>query len=73
MKRFWIDLRVTDTEQLYAAALRHATTVDSMTLQHAEQLLKPAGVLDESACLVMLLDPGVSPSGTEIDESGVEP
>lgn len=72
MKRLWIDLEVTDAEQLYASALRHATTVDSMTQQQAEELLKPAGEIDESACLVMLLDPGVSPSGTEIGESGVE-
>lgn len=72
MTRFWIDLRVTDAEELYASALRHATTAESLTQQQAEELLKPAGVIDESACLVMLLDPGVSPSGIEIDESGVE-
>ncbi|MBI2770505.1 MAG: hypothetical protein HYX47_12840 [Burkholderiales bacterium] len=72
MTRFFIDLRVTDAEELFAAALRHATTVESMTQQQAEELLKPAGEIDEAACLVMLLDPGVSPSGTEIDESGVE-
>ena len=69
---FWIDIKVTDPAELLEAALRHALYTDHLNEQEALEILKPNGEIDKHACLQMILDPGVSRPGTEIEESGVD-
>jgi hypothetical protein len=71
--RFYMDLRVYEREAVYAAARTHAIEVDGVSPSEADELLKPAGEIDLSACIVMLFDPGLSPVGLEILQSGLEP
>lgn len=61
-----------DRETLFRAAWAHAITKDGMTGQDATEMLRPEGRIDVKACLQMLLDPGVSPDGCDIEESNVE-
>lgn len=70
--RFYISYRVTDETELYEAALRHAMASANLTREQADEHLRPHGEIDQNACVVMLLDPGISPNGIDIDESGVE-
>jgi hypothetical protein len=69
-----IDVRVgdDDVQDLYETALHHAVAVDGLSGKEAEETLKPAGEIDVHACLIMLFDPGVSPSGCRIDETYVD-
>jgi hypothetical protein len=67
-----IDIRVLDEETLFKTALKHATSVDFMPEDQAIEQLKPEGEIDVSACLTMILDPGLSPAGTEINGTDVE-
>lgn len=71
MSQFHIDLDVHDAEQLYAAALERAVQ-EKVGHQDAVSSLRPGGVIDAGACLVMLLDPGALP-GVSINESWVDP
>jgi len=66
-----LDVTVFDQIALYGAALTHALATGS-TESESIDLLKPEGEIDVSACLIMLLDPGVSPSGIQIESCTVE-
>lgn len=71
-----ISVRVYDRKALLAAALQHALTVDKLDEVSARQLLtdtdEDSDGVDVSACLRMLLDPGVSPDGCDIQDSSCE-
>lgn len=69
--KFCIDLDVTDVDELYMVAVNCALD-EGLDQLHAEDLLKPCGQIDVRACLIMVLDPGVSPNGTQINQSYVE-
>jgi hypothetical protein len=68
---FSMHLEIDDEDTLYAEALRHATAVDCLSQQEAEELLCPNGERDMGACISMLLDPGYIP-GCDIHESWVD-
>lgn len=63
--RFTMDISVGDAEALYVKALNHANE-GGTPLADGELMLRPDGVIDIGACLIMLFDPGVSPDGTTI-------
>ena len=64
---FSLDLKITDKQALLNAARRWAQQegFDSDTLANED------GEANINECLRMLLDPGVSPPGTEIQDSHV--
>jgi hypothetical protein len=66
-----MDIKVFDEDALFEQAKSHAIATGTEEAD-AIDLLKPAGEIDITACLIMLLDPGVSPSGIEIQETTVE-
>jgi murein tripeptide amidase MpaA len=66
-----IEIEVTDKNALFAAAMKNADARE-MGEEEALELLKPNGKVDVDACLQMLLDPGVSPDGAEIEQSSCE-
>jgi hypothetical protein len=59
---------VTDPERLLAAALAHPDAADGV---ERDDFLDTDGKIDIHKCLTMLFDPGVSPPGCEILDSGV--
>lgn len=67
-----IAVKVTDENDLYTAALDHMVHKDGLKHAEAVDLLMPEGELDVRACLIALFDPGVSPPGTQINDSSVE-
>lgn len=67
---FSMMLRVRDPEALLAAALAHPDAVDGDYTR--DNLLDAYGEIDINHCLIMLLDPGVSPAGCEILDSVAE-
>jgi hypothetical protein len=66
---FRMSLRLHDRDAVFAAARKHAITQDRLSAEEADELLKPDGEIDLSACLTMLFDPGASPDGLEILDS----
>lgn len=67
-----ISVRVFDAPALFEAALKHAVEVDKLPEADARALLTDGDGPDVGQCLQMLFDPGASPSGCEIEESGAE-
>jgi hypothetical protein len=68
--RVTIDVTVHDKEALFEAALARAQE-DGMSPEDCEQfgLKDEDGNIQEGPCLQMLLDPGESPPGCEIEYS----
>jgi hypothetical protein len=69
-----LNIRVYDRKELFEAALKHAVSVDQMAEADARKLLSDEGEddgVDVFACLRMVIDPGVSPDGCEIQDSEV--
>jgi hypothetical protein len=71
MTTFHIDLDIDDPETLYQAALERLLQ-ENVDEDDAKRTLRPEGVINDSACLVMLLDPGSLP-GCSINQSWVDP
>lgn len=68
-----IALEVYDPQALYRSAWDSATSgLGGMSPEQATELLGTEQEPDVSACLVMVLDPGISPPGTSIHETTVE-
>jgi hypothetical protein len=63
-----MDLDVHDEQELFEAARKHAREREGMGYEEAEELLRPSGEIDRSACLIMLIDPGTLP-GCSINET----
>jgi hypothetical protein len=70
--RVHLDLEVYDERALFNTALKHARSTGSSHTEAMELLMPDGQTIDVSACLIMLLDPGESPSGLTILESSVE-
>lgn len=71
--RVILDVTVFSGEALCDAAVKYAMDDGAgMSEADALALLKPEGEVDVPACLQMLLDPGVSPAGTSIEQSYCE-
>jgi hypothetical protein len=70
---FTIDLRVYSggERDLYRAALG-SMRGDGYGVREAITSLRPDGDLDVARCVQHLLDPGISPPGTDIMESSAE-
>jgi hypothetical protein len=69
-----LNIRVYDRKALFEAALKHAVSVDKLAEPDARALLSDDGEddgVDVFACLRMVIDPGVSPDGCEIQDSEV--
>jgi hypothetical protein len=74
-KRFNVsmDVDVFNEEALFDAAYEHATDNGCGLSDHeAMELLRPSGELDVAAGVQMLLDPGVSPAGMQIENCTVD-
>ncbi len=67
-----IEIRVHDKRALYDQALKQAVDQNSLSLREAREMLGTTRKVNVDACLRMILDPGVSPDGTEINESTAE-
>lgn len=68
-----IDVTVHSRRELFDAAMKHALEHDGMTRMHAlATLTTRTRAIDVGACLQMLLDPGLSPDGCDIEESYVQ-
>lgn len=70
--RVTIDVEVIDEAELLTTTRFQALDDMGGDLQAVEEMLCPGGEMDVEACLQMLFDPGVSPAGTEIEQSSVE-
>lgn len=69
---YQVHLNITDTTQLFEAAVRSCQRA-RMAPADIEEFLRPNGTLAIEACLRQLLDPGQSPPGCEIlDTSAAE-
>jgi hypothetical protein len=69
---FTMDVEVDDEEKLFDQAMKVATTAAvPLTESNARNLLRPEGMIDVRACVQMVLDPGESPPGLSLVESGV--
>jgi hypothetical protein len=66
---FTLWVRVTDPERLLEAALAHPDAIEAGHTR--DDYLSEEGEIKVPECLVMLFDPGVSPPGCEILDSGV--
>jgi len=70
------DVTVHDKRALYkaamAVAMRDEEFCRGMPKAEARELLKPGGSIDVAACVQMLIDPGVSPNGMQIENCTVE-
>jgi len=63
-----IDLRVTDKKALHAAAFARCIA-DGLSVRQAFETIGTRRSPKLGDCLQMILDPGVSPDGTEIQNS----
>lgn len=68
---FILTIEVNDPEQLFTHALNHVVQHDGLPTDEALEMLKPDGEVDTEACLIAIMDPGMSPPGTEIFGSEV--
>ena len=68
---FTLSGSVTDVSLLYKTALARAIA-DGLEPDDAAESLTYDGEPNVSACVRMLLDPGISPDGLEIDDSSCE-
>jgi hypothetical protein len=69
--RVTLEVRVTDKRALYFAALKRARA-DGMTAAEYQQLRREPFSDPVRSDLQMLLDPGESPDGCELESSEVE-
>jgi len=67
-----LHVSVNDPQALHAAAFAQATGSDSLTRREAFEILGTKRRPDVSACLRWLFDPGTSPDGCEIVDSGTD-
>jgi hypothetical protein len=65
--RLAIDVEVHDPRELWEAARQsYMDQTPSATPDEMDELFGPEDEIGISECLIMMLDPGVSPPGTEI-------
>jgi hypothetical protein len=64
-------LKVTDEDKLLEAALDHLFRC-GIEGNDANETLRPNNVIDVSACLRMLIDPGNGIDGVEVDDTCAE-
>lgn len=69
---FTLELEITDRDLLFATAKAHAIATCGRTEEEAAEMLSTEGAPDLDACIRMLLDPGISPDGLEIQDSACE-
>lgn len=65
---FHMDVEINDARQLYDAAVENAKA-DKLTDENILEMLGTPDEPDLSACIVQLLDPGMSPPGLTILDS----
>lgn len=64
-----IRVEVVDEQALYHEALERAQA-GGLSRQDADEMLIADGIVNVNACLVQVLDPGRSPAGVQIIDSG---
>lgn len=69
-----LHVKVPSVRELYRSALRHAIAPQGcgMSRSAARELLGAAKAPDIDNCLRLLLDPGMSPDGVQINDSDSE-